>query len=407
MTAMSVSPLVLADFISDARTSVSARNFYYHQDLSSAKSVTQSKIDEWAQGFMLKSESGYTDTPVAFGVDVYAGLGIKLDSSPDRSGSGLLPGAYDRAGGARDADPRSVDEYSEATGALKAKISATELKVGGLFPKNPLIASSDGRLLPQYFQGAMLIVKEWENIELLAGQFNRANHREFTGMQKLQAGNFLAYDSDKFTYEGATWKHRSGLSAEVWNGELEDIYQQVLYSVSFNTKVSDWRLGTTVNHMISSEAGEKLAGSIDNKISSALISVGKGPGTLRLSYQKNTGTDALPYIYETDLPALPSFIQVLRFDRAQEQSWQVRYDYDFAAIGLPGLQAMARYVDGSNIRLATGRGEEWERDLDLSYVVQSGALKDFSVRVRNAALAGDVTGKRVETRIILGYTFTF
>lgn len=57
--------------------------------------------------------------PGRFGVDMYAGLGIKLDSSPERSGSALLPGAYNRAGGPRNADPRSVDEYTEATAAVK------------------------------------------------------------------------------------------------------------------------------------------------------------------------------------------------------------------------------------------------------------------------------------------------
>jgi len=34
-------------------------------------------------------------------------------------------------------------------------------------------------------------------------------------------------------------------------------------------------------------------------------------------------------------------VQVLCFDRAQERSWQARYDLDFAALGVPGLTAFA------------------------------------------------------------------
>lgn len=219
------SPLALADFLGDSKTSITARNFYYNQDFRDP-GVRQSKIEEWAQGFILRSESGYTDTVLGVGVDVYAGLGIKLDSSSDRSGSGLLPGTYARAGGPLSADPRSADEYSEATAALKMKYAKTELKVGGLFPKNPLIASSDGRLLPQFFQGAMVSSKDIDTLELSAGQFNRGNHREFTARQKLQAGNYLSHDSDKFTFAGVVWSPVASVAVSVWGGELEDIYKQ-------------------------------------------------------------------------------------------------------------------------------------------------------------------------------------
>jgi hypothetical protein len=36
------------------------------------------------------------------------------------------------------------------------------------------------------------------------------------------------------------------------------------------------------------------------------------------------------------------------FANADEKSWQARYDYNFAAIGLPGLTLMTRYVTGDN-----------------------------------------------------------
>ncbi len=47
-------------------------------------------------------------------VDAYAQLGIKLDSGRGRTGTGLLP---------VDADGRPEDEYSEAGGAVKARVS--------------------------------------------------------------------------------------------------------------------------------------------------------------------------------------------------------------------------------------------------------------------------------------------
>ena len=63
----------------------------------------------------------------------------------------------------------------------------------------------------------------------------------------------------------------------------------------------------------------------------------------------------------------------------------VRAGITGAALGLPGLNGMLRYVSGDNVAVAGGNGgKEWERDFDLSYVIQSGPLKNVSVRLRNA-----------------------
>ncbi|MCY1535095.1 Porin-like protein NicP [compost metagenome] len=68
---------------------------------------------------------------------------------------------------------------------------------------------------------------------------------------------------------------------------------------------------------------------------------------------------------------------------------------------------MTRYVDGRNARTASGDdGEEWERDSDLAYVVQSGPLKGVSLRWRNVTFrsGNGLTTDLDENRLILGYT---
>ncbi|WVM91032.1 OprD family outer membrane porin [Halopseudomonas pachastrellae] len=114
------------------------RNFYFNRDFRDPGA--QSKAEEWAQGFIFKAESGYTEGFIGFGVDVYAGLGVKLDSDDQRAGSGLLPNSFGDEG---------KDSYSEATAAVKARMSNTVLKVGGLMPKLPVVSSGDSRLLPR------------------------------------------------------------------------------------------------------------------------------------------------------------------------------------------------------------------------------------------------------------------
>ncbi|QHB27878.1 porin [Pseudomonas monteilii] len=76
-----------AAFVDDGSGSLELRNFYFDRDFH-GDSATQSRRGEWAQGFLLRLQSGYTDGVVGFGVDAAGMLGFKLDSSPDRSGTG-------------------------------------------------------------------------------------------------------------------------------------------------------------------------------------------------------------------------------------------------------------------------------------------------------------------------------
>lgn len=394
-----------ASFVEDGKANLTLRNFYYNHDLRDSKPPAQSKIEEWAQGFIFKAQSGYTDTAIAFGLDMYAGLGVKLDSSPDRSGSALLPGAYKRVGAPRNADPRSADEYSEATGAIKLKVSKTELKVGGLFPKVPLVYSGDSRLLPQFFEGAMLDSNEIDHLNFSLGQMRQVNNREFSGARDMQTGNYLNITSDRFTYLGGTWSPDSSLSLGVWGGRLEDVYQQELYTGTKFVDVGRWRLSGTLNYLDSNESGAAYAGTLDSRMTSGLLSAAYGFQKVTVGYQYNAGESALPFILDTDLPGVANAIQVLRFDRAGERSWQARYDIDFVGLGVPGLTAFSRYTHGDNFEVNGQAGKEWERDIDISYVIQSGPLKNVALRWRNVEIQGDVTGRRDENRAILSYTF--
>lgn len=62
------------------------------------------------------------------------------------------------------------------------------------------------------------------------------------------------------------------------------------------------------------------------------------------------------------------------------------YDYDFKALGVPGLTFFTSYINGDNIKVpgSGAEGKEWERDTEFKYQVQSGSFKDVSVRLRNS-----------------------
>ncbi|SEJ05818.1 outer membrane porin, OprD family, partial [Azotobacter beijerinckii] len=92
-----------AGFIEDSQGSLMLRNFYFDRDYKGESSISARR--EWAQGFILNLKSGFTEGPVGFGLDLQGMLGVQLDSSRDRAGTGLLP--VDRSSG------KAESEYSE------------------------------------------------------------------------------------------------------------------------------------------------------------------------------------------------------------------------------------------------------------------------------------------------------
>ncbi|MCQ4308347.1 OprD family porin, partial [Pseudomonas stutzeri] len=65
--ALSIAGPASAAFFDDSKAAVELRNFYMNRDFRTG--TAPSKAEEWAQGFILKFESGYTEGPIGFGVD--------------------------------------------------------------------------------------------------------------------------------------------------------------------------------------------------------------------------------------------------------------------------------------------------------------------------------------------------
>jgi hypothetical protein len=392
--------LAHAEFIKDSKASLELRNFYMNRDLRNSTAAEQSKREEWAQGFIFKAESGFTEGTVGFGLDAYAGLGLKLDSSDERAGTNLLPNAFKNEG---------PGEYSEATAALKVKMSKTVAKVGGLMPKLPIVSSGDSRLLPQVFNGAMISSQEIDGLSLNGGQLREVNERNSTDRADMRATNFTSATSprgsDRYNFGGGTYLFNSGnTTAGLWYGELQDVYDQKMYNLIHSQPVGDWKLGANLAYFDSADNGRKLAGKIDNNLTSVMLSAGIGAHTFRLGYQDNSGDNAFPFLAETD-PAIANYVQILDFTRADQQSWQARYDVNFATYGVPGLTAFVRYLTGDGFEVANQNGKEWERDLDISYVVQEGPLKNLGLRWRNAMVRSDASiGDLDENRLIVSYS---
>lgn len=395
-----------AGFIADSTATLQIRNYYFSRDYSDIVGANrQSKAEEWAQGFIVNFKSGYTQGTVGFGVDAIGQLGLKLDSSPAHTNTGLLPVG---------ADGRADAAYSRLGAALKVKVSKTELKIGEQQLVLPILYFGDIRLLPPTYQGVTVVSNEITGLAVQAGRLNSTSLRDESGHGKMgamvgfvprrKAGELIT--GDHFNYTGADYTFNDKrTTVGAWYSQLEDLYNQRYFSIKHSEPVGNWVLGANIGYFDSKEDGEKLIGKIDNQAAYSLLSAKYGGSTFYIGYQAMFGDDGLPRVFANVSP-LGNEVPTFTFDAAEERSWQARYDYDFAAAGVPGLVAGVRYIKGDNINTGRGfEGKETERDLDVGYTVQSGSLKGLNVKVRNAVARANYRTDVDENRLIFNYTW--
>ena len=130
-----------------------------------------------------------------------------------------------------------------------------------------------------------------------------------------------------------------------------------------------------------------------------------GASTFYVGLQKVSGDDGWMRINGTSGGTLANDTYNSSYDSAREKSWQLRHDYNFAALGVPGLTLMNRYLSGSNVHTGTiTDGKEWGRETELAYTLQSGTFKDLNLRIRNSTIRRDYsTSEFDENRLIVSY----
>lgn len=392
-------PALAAGFVDDATATLNLRNYYLHRDFRNSASTAQSRAEEWTQSFILDARSGYTEGPVGFGADVLGLYSVKLDGGKGTTNTQLLP---------VHGDGSPADDYGRLAVAGKAKISATELKVGEWMPVLPILRSDDGRSLPQTFRGGQITSKEIDGLTLYGGQFRQNSPRNDASMEDMTIFGRPAFTSDRFNFAGGEYTFNDKRTlVGAWYAELEDLYQQQYYNLVHNQPVGDWTLGANLGYFIGQENGDALAGDLDNKAASGMFSAKTGNHGFYVGLQKLSGDDAWLRVNGTSGGTLANDSYNSSFDNAEERSWQLRYDYNLVGWGVPGLTFTTRYISGDNVHNAvTDDGKEWVRETELAYVVQSGPLKNLNVKWRNSNIRKSWANNGTdfdENRLIVNY----
>lgn len=378
----------------DSAANIQLRNFYLNRDYRQ-QPAPQAKAEEWAQGLTARFISGFTDGSLGVGMDALVQAGFKLDSSSARRNTGLLP--YND-----NLDPER--NYSMLGLTAKLRAGETIAHIGTLQPTLPVITYNDTRLLSSSFRGGLLNVRDIEGLSLNAGRITKSSLRDSSNNEDIGYGSA---STDHFDFLGGTYSISPQLDVSYYNSNLKDIYKQQFFGATHSWRLSsNTILKSDLRYFDSRSDGRKLAGRIDNRNFNGTISLGHKSHRFSTAWQYLSGDSDFPFLNGAD-PYVSNIVTFHLFTRAEEDSWQIRYDYNFAALGIPGLSFMTRYVDGRNVKTATGdNGKEWERDTDIAYVIQSGPLQGLSLLWRNVTFrsSNGLTTDIDENRLILGYT---
>ena len=227
-------------------------------------------------------------------------------------------------------------------------------------------------------------------------------------------------DSPWVGYFGGEYDATDRLSLSLYGSRLKDAWDQTYVSASYVQPITNaLALTADFNYYNAKDEGRKLLGEFDNDIWSAKLGVKYGAHTLSLSHQRNQGDDDFDYLRQSDSIYLANSIQYSDFNSPKERSWMITYNIEMSPFGLPGLSFMTRYAKGTGADYSNannvymrrdGEGNpltdqhRWERDIEAKYVVQTGSMKDLSLRMRQATTRATAFESDLdEVRLIVEY----
>ncbi|WP_030140631.1 OprD family porin [Pseudomonas fluorescens] len=386
-------------FIDDSKLKLQLRNVYFNENFRDehgmsprAARTAKSERTEWAQGFLLDYQSGFTPGTVGFGVDALGLLGVKLDSGRGRSGTGLLP-VHD--------DGRAADEFASAGMTAEARLAKTTVKYGTLLPKTPVLIYNDARLLPQTYQGTQISSNDIDNLTLTGGHVERFKLRDSSDSMPIVPDGYGGDQSGDFSYAGGDYKLTKNLRLSYFHGELENFYRQHFAGIQHDLPLGPGVLTSDLRYFNSADSGSAYGGKVDNEMLNGLLSYAVTGHTFSAGYQKLSGEAGLPYISGATVYSF-SNVGIGKFIEEDEKTWMLGYGYDFARLGMPGLTLTSRYLSGNDGK-SNSTVKEWERDAEIAYVVQQGTFKGLGVKLRNYVYRSDFSRGRDSNRIYVTY----
>ncbi|WP_407411869.1 OprD family outer membrane porin [Acinetobacter sp.] len=375
-------------FVEGAEGSVLFRTGYLNRD---KKDGLNNDTSSAAQTAIFKLDSGFTQGKVGFAVGVVGDASIKLGANKN-TGNQMMP---------RDSSGDAYDHWVRGGANVSARVSNTTVTYGTQVSELPVLASNTARLVPEYFTGLYVESNEIKDLTLIGGKFTQ---NQWSNDIKSDAQGL-----DSAVFWGAKYKFNDQINGSYYGVDVEDKLDRHYANVSYTRPLkndaslsldamgyqTDWEAGAATTDKRS------LTESLSNTIWGVSASYNKDVHSVALSYQDNSGDIGYDYAYNAD--GLQSIYvpnsYLSDFNGKDEKSLGLMYNYNFKNHGLAGLNWTSAFVYGWDIDIAEydnptktiDQAEEHEFFNQVKYTVQSGAMKDASLRLRHSYLRSSDT----------------
>lgn len=343
-----------------------------------------------------------------------AGQAVRLDiTSPmwhDRIGFGL--GAVhvaelldDKTLNSSDVLTPEGDGYTSLEQAyLRLKpLSNLEIQAGRMVLMTPLLNDLTSRLSAPSTQGVYAKLA-LDNTNLYAIYSDKASMNNEEG--------YVAYsNSSGDTFDlwslGGTHKWMNGLSGHLQYALANDYQKQTYLNLNYPIQLDGGELMLDLTHMRGEDDGALYGSDYDSHLTGLTGRFSHGDFAYTLAYQTVGGSDAYDQKWGGDDNTqffTWGAVQLLDFNARDEQSLQVRIDYDVPSV--PGLHLMARHTESWDIDYSgRNNGKRRETNFDVKYTLQSGSAKGLNLQLRVANVSGDsaVVPRISDIRFIIDY----
>ena len=380
-------------FIEDAEGSVLFRTGYVSRD---KKDGLTNDTSSAAQTAIVKLDSGFTKGVVGFGAGIIGDASFKLGENA-HAGNQMIPTHNDGS---------AYDHWARGGAYVKARVSNTTATYGTQVLDIPVMATNTARLVPEYYTGVLVESNEIENLSLVAGKFTKDQWSDEINSdgQKL----------DRAVIWGAKYQFNEQFKSSYYGLEIKDKLDRHYANLNYTQPLknaaaltldvggyhTDWETAAqTASHNTNDLSNRQ------NSIWNISANYNKDVHNVMLAYQDNAGNTGYDFAYNAD--GLQSIYvpnsYLSDFIGNDEKSVGLQYNYNFKNHGLPGLNWTTAFVYGWDIDIADAQNrtnivdqaEEHEFFNQVKYTVQTGPMKDASLRLRHSYLRASDTYNNV------------
>jgi len=313
------------------------------------------------------------------GVGFKTSQGDLLNNDDKNIYSGLLAPGDDPNDGESYA---ALDEYF-----LRYNNWDTALTLGAFSMSTPWMSGFDLRMTPKKYRGVSLTNNSFENVKLHGYYITDWLDWTSESWDSIASGLSGNEDDDEDSIIGGiVWQTTDSLKIQAWDFYFDEVLNAIYGRLDYSYKFTDsYAFATNLKYLDQRDVGVGLSGDLNTYMGGGDVSLA-GYGAKLTLYYGAVGDDAIENPFGGDYVVI---MQTKWLERAEEEVWGIKLDYNFDKVGLTGLSAYLYFANFDTPDTGENASTDMdELDLNIQYKF-SGWLEDLILKFRYAHVNQD------------------